>query len=134
MLVPGYAQSPERTEKLAFSVAYMNWTVAFLVKDHRKDEFSSWEAIRELGDLRIGLPTRSKYYFSFAQELLPQANLVHLESPRPFLKGSMRTILTRCFSGQRPVQLGLSCILNLPLRSRCRTRYKSYLLCAAPKG
>jgi Na+/H+-dicarboxylate symporter len=88
LIVPGLAPSPGRTGKLGFSVPYIDWTIAFLVEDHRRDDFSSWEVARELDAPRIGLPTKSRYYASFAKELLAQANFVQIESPRPFLKGS----------------------------------------------
>jgi Na+/H+-dicarboxylate symporter len=88
IIVPGLAPSPERTEEVAFSVSYMDWTLAFLVEDHRRDNFSSWEAVGELDAPRIGLPTQSRYYASLAKELVPQATFVPVESPRPFLKGS----------------------------------------------
>ena len=87
ILVPGLAPSPGRTDKLAFSVPYIDWTIAFLVEDHQRDNFNSWETARELDAARIGLPTQSQYYASFAKELLPQAEFVRIESPRAFLKG-----------------------------------------------
>jgi len=92
IIVPGLAPSPGRTEKLGFSVTYLDWTLAFLVEDHRRDDFSSWEAVRELEAPRIGLPTQSQYYASLAQELVPQATFVPVESPRNFLKGSEKNL------------------------------------------
>ena len=87
MIVPGLPPTPGRTEKIAFSGSYLDWTIAFLVEDHRRDDFSTWEAIQRLDSPRIGLPTQSQYYLSFAQDLVPHATFVPLESPRPFLKG-----------------------------------------------
>jgi len=92
IIVPGMAPSPGRTEKLAFSVSYIDWTVAFLVEDHRRDDFNSWKVVRGLDAPQIGIPTQSRYYYSLAKELVPRANFVPVESPRPFLNGSAENL------------------------------------------
>ncbi len=81
-VMPGLALSPGRSERVAFSTPYMDVTLSFLVEDHLKDEFGSWEAARALDAPRLGLPTQSQYYRSLVQAYLPNATLVPLSSPR----------------------------------------------------
>ena len=41
---------------MAFSAPYLDQTIALIVKDHRREEFSSRAAIRQLEAPRIGVP------------------------------------------------------------------------------
>ena len=86
IIVPGSAISPGRTQRLGFSVPHMELTLAFIVEDHRRDDFTSWQAVRELKAPKIGLATRSQYYRSLVQALVPRATIVPLDSPRTFFR------------------------------------------------
>ncbi|HNP61953.1 MAG TPA: cation:dicarboxylase symporter family transporter [Nitrospirales bacterium] len=86
IVMSGSALRPEMTESVIFSDGYMDATIAFLVRDHDHDVFSSWEKIRSAGDLKIGVSSHSQYYQAFARSLLPQATLIPVNSPREFFK------------------------------------------------
>jgi hypothetical protein len=63
----------------------MDNTLAFLVPDHRRHEFTSWERLRERSDLRIAAPD-VPYYLAIVRERLPEAELVVVDSYRPLLR------------------------------------------------
>jgi len=56
VLVGGVAVKPWRAEAFAFTHSYMDLTAAFIVRDHRRDEFSSRAEMRRIGSLRIAVP------------------------------------------------------------------------------
>lgn len=82
----GYVIRPSRTKRITFSIPYLDTTVAFLVKDHRREDFTTWQSARDLGAVKIGIPTISRHYRSLAESLLPHATFVSLDSPRDFFK------------------------------------------------
>ncbi len=58
--------------------------MAFLVEYHCREEFMSWEKIKSLEALKLGLPTGSRYYHTLVKSLIPRATMVPLESIRSF--------------------------------------------------
>lgn len=86
VVMSGVAVTPERLERVAFSIPYMDGTLALLVADHRRSELSRWSALRESGGLTLGLPD-APYYVALLRQRLPRAKLEVLDSPRPFLQG-----------------------------------------------
>ena len=79
----GLAITPERLQQMAFSSPYLEETLAFVVPDHRRDEFRSRDAVKALEHLRLAVP-RSGYYAAKIRAYLPQAEIGVLESPRAF--------------------------------------------------
>ncbi len=77
------AVTPKRAQAMIFSTPYTNQTLAFIVKDHRRNEFNSRTAIRRLPAPRIGV-INVPYYMNKVRQYLPQATLVVLGSPREF--------------------------------------------------
>ena len=73
----------ERTGDISYTNPYANETVAFIVKDFRRDEFSSRERVKQLVSPRIGVPN-APYYVSKLKQYLPRAELVLLKSPSDF--------------------------------------------------
>jgi ABC-type amino acid transport substrate-binding protein len=71
---------------VAFSQGFMDATIAFIVKDHTREVFKTWETIRKQKDLKIGIPANSQYYRATAEKALPDAEWVPLASPREFFK------------------------------------------------
>jgi Na+/H+-dicarboxylate symporter len=86
IVMSSIAVTPDRSREVDFVVSHLDGTAAFLVPDHRRDEFSTREAIQAHKTLRIGMPD-VRYYENLLRSYLPQAELVFLESPRPYLKG-----------------------------------------------
>ncbi len=68
-----------RAAQMTFSASYLDETLAFIVPDHLRDEFASWDAIRSRGRLRIGVPPLPYYIAKIRQEL-PDAELVPIDS------------------------------------------------------
>jgi ABC-type amino acid transport substrate-binding protein len=61
----------------------MDQTLAFIVQDHRREEFNSRERVKKLKGLRVGVPN-APYYADKVRQYLPEAELVVLETPRTF--------------------------------------------------
>jgi len=85
IIMSGVAVSPQRLRKLAFSHPYMDVTVAFLVKDERREEFESVESVRRMKAPRIAV-INHPYFVSKVRDYLQQLALVPLDSPREFFK------------------------------------------------
>lgn len=86
IVMSGSAVSPDGTERLAFSTPYLDTTVGFLVEDYRRDDFSTWDAIRRLPHPRIALAAQSPYYRSYLEGLVPRAEVVPIDSLRDFFR------------------------------------------------
>jgi Na+/H+-dicarboxylate symporter/ABC-type amino acid transport substrate-binding protein len=56
IVMSGVTITPDRVAKILFSMPYLDETLAFVVRDHLRDRFRTWDAIRELGAVRIGVP------------------------------------------------------------------------------
>ena len=87
-VIGGVAVTTERIEHASFSNPYIDETLAFIVEDHRLDEFSSREAAQAHESLRIAIPP-SHYYAAKIRDYLPQAEVVTVESVRPFFRGEV---------------------------------------------
>ena len=82
----GYAITPERLQEVSFTDPYMNVTVALVVPDHQRDEFTSSEQIALKKDLKIAVPPDA-YFERFIESRLPNAEVVQLQTPREFFEG-----------------------------------------------
>jgi ABC-type amino acid transport substrate-binding protein len=81
----GLAVTTDRARRVALSVPYLDTTLAFLVLDHRRQEFSSWARLRTTEGLRIASPPVA-YYAALLRERLPKAEIVEVDSVRSFLR------------------------------------------------
>jgi Na+/H+-dicarboxylate symporter/ABC-type amino acid transport substrate-binding protein len=85
IVMASLAVTPERAQTMALSTSYMDQTLAFIVKDHRRQEFSSWDAVRRLKAPLIGIPN-VRYYIDKVRQYLPQATLTVVNSPKEFFE------------------------------------------------
>ena len=85
IVMSGITVTPKRLQQMSFSQAYMKNTLAFIVRDHRRHDFTSVEALKGLQKPRIGI-INVPYFIAKMHDFLPQAELVPLRSPRPFFK------------------------------------------------
>jgi Na+/H+-dicarboxylate symporter/ABC-type amino acid transport substrate-binding protein len=85
IIMSGVVATPERAYTMAFSASYLAATVAFIVKDYRREAFSSRAAIHRLKAPRIGVPN-IPYYIGEVHRYLPQAELVVLNSMTEFFE------------------------------------------------
>jgi ABC-type amino acid transport substrate-binding protein len=60
--------------EISFSASYLDETLAFIVEDHRREEFADWEALRARTDLTLAAPDLP-YYTNLLQRLLPRAEI-----------------------------------------------------------
>jgi ABC-type amino acid transport substrate-binding protein len=61
LAMTGTPVTPERAGEMLFSEPYLDETLAFVVKDHLRDEFSSWANVRDLGVFPVAIPDLPYY-------------------------------------------------------------------------
>ena len=61
LAMTGTSVTPERASEMLFSEPYLDETLAFVVKDHLRDQFSTWEEIRGLGVFPVTVPDLPYY-------------------------------------------------------------------------
>ena len=86
IVMSGTVITPERAQMVTFSAPYTDATLAFVVPDHRLEDFSSRDAIRRLKAPRIGV-LNIPYYVDKVHRFLPQATIVQLNSITEFFEG-----------------------------------------------
>lgn len=86
ILMSGLVVTPERAETMALSAPYLDMTLAFVVKDHLRDEFKSHEAILSLEAPRIAVFGSIPYFVDVAQELVPNAEAISIGTPEEFFE------------------------------------------------
>jgi ABC-type amino acid transport substrate-binding protein len=74
IVMAGVAVTAERAAAIPFSASYVDETLAFIVPDHRRDEFANWEAVRARTDLTLAAPDLP-YYVDLMRRLLPRAEI-----------------------------------------------------------
>jgi Na+/H+-dicarboxylate symporter/ABC-type amino acid transport substrate-binding protein len=79
------AITTRRATGVTFAPSHLRGTLAFIVKDHRRDEFSTREAAQRLPKPRIAV-LNARYYIDMVHRYLPTAEIVVLESPREFFE------------------------------------------------
>jgi len=83
------ASLPDRYALASFSRPYLDLTLAFIVRDHERELFSQLDALRAEKDLTIALVS-SHYFAPKIRRLLPNAEIVQLESAEDFFDGNGR--------------------------------------------
>jgi ABC-type amino acid transport substrate-binding protein len=74
LVMAGVVVTPERASRMLFSEPYLEETLAFVVKDHLREEFSSWTRIRQLGAFSVVAPD-VPYYLTAVREHAPALRL-----------------------------------------------------------
>ena len=72
LVMSGMVVTTNRARALLFSDSYLDETLALIVPDGQRERFASWDAIRDLGAVRIVAPD-VPYYVTKLRDLLPQA-------------------------------------------------------------
>jgi ABC-type amino acid transport substrate-binding protein len=78
IIMTGALVTPRRQLKTLFSQSYLDETLAFLVVDHRRDEFLKWDDIRHKPGLRIAAPDLP-HYLSLLKDMLPHATVAGVD-------------------------------------------------------
>jgi Na+/H+-dicarboxylate symporter/ABC-type amino acid transport substrate-binding protein len=84
IVMSGIVVTASRASAMLLSEPYQEETLAFLVKDYLRDQFSSWETIRAMGPIKIGTPGLP-YFDSLLNSKLPDARFETVEPDRLFL-------------------------------------------------
>jgi ABC-type amino acid transport substrate-binding protein len=79
LAMTGMLITPERAGVMLFSHPYLDETFAFVVKDHLREEFSSWAKIRDLGAFPVTIPD-SPYYIDRIKARAPALQLLVIGS------------------------------------------------------
>jgi Na+/H+-dicarboxylate symporter/ABC-type amino acid transport substrate-binding protein len=74
LAMTGFVVTPERAGEMLFSEPYLDETVAFVVKDHLREEFSGWANIRDLGTFPVAVPD-VPYYIDRIKARAPELEL-----------------------------------------------------------
>jgi len=80
------ASLPDRYAYVSFSRGYLDLTLAFIVQDHLRDEFSDLEILAQQEDLTIAMVS-TDYFAPRIHRLLPEASIVYLEAAEEFFNG-----------------------------------------------
>jgi Na+/H+-dicarboxylate symporter/ABC-type amino acid transport substrate-binding protein len=84
VVMSGVRVSPRATELVSFSRPYAEESVAFLVEDHRREEFADVETIRTRR-LRIAIIQRPEW-MEAVKRALPLAEVIPIQSPTDFIE------------------------------------------------
>jgi ABC-type amino acid transport substrate-binding protein len=85
IVMSGVVVSTNLLTEVSVSKSYINETLAFVVRDHDRDEYSSREAIQALGEPKIAVMD-SPYYIEKLRRYAPRATLEVIETPRDFFR------------------------------------------------
>lgn len=85
IMVGGRSITPKRALNYLYTDAYTFHTIAFVVPDAIRDEFSTLEKVSEINDLQLYIPN-SPYYIDSLKKLLPDAKYKIIKSPRAYFK------------------------------------------------
>lgn len=84
IVMAGVAETTERAERVGFSTSYLDETFAFVVPDHRRNEFADWESIRARPHLKVLAPDVA-YYLDKLRARVPRADVETFADIEPLL-------------------------------------------------
>jgi Na+/H+-dicarboxylate symporter len=130
LAMSGIPVTPARATTMLFSTPYLDETLAWVVKDHLRDRFSTWDAIRALGAMRVGAPDLP-YYVQAVRERAPALDIQAAGGPSiadalatfnavvfPAERGSVATLLHPEFTVVVPEPGVIKVPLAYPLARR----------------
>ena len=82
--IGGLIVTPTRLTQINFSRPYMDMTLAVVVEDYRRHEFTSWHELSEQPDLRLGAV--GKNMAKDAHTYLANTDIIPMKSPDEFFK------------------------------------------------
>lgn len=95
----GIAITPPRLLRMSLTESYFDSTLAFVVKDHLRREFSTRSSAANLTDVSVAVP-HSTYFKSGIEKYLPHAKVVAVASPREFFeRGDLDAMLLSAEAG-----------------------------------
>jgi len=97
----GISMSTSRIETVNFSDPYLKLTVAFVVRDYRRNEFMSLESMHKIEELTVTI-VKDKSYVQSIEELLPGVEVIALDSNKEFFErnvGNWDALITSAEAG-----------------------------------
>jgi ABC-type amino acid transport substrate-binding protein len=85
VMMSGIVLTTRRLGEMSFSAPYTDETIAFVVRDHRRDEFGSRAAVQALRSPHIAVPN-APYYIEKLERYLPEARVTVVNGPRDFFE------------------------------------------------
>lgn len=85
LVMAGLVVTTRRAQDVLFTAPYLDETLAFLVPDHRRSEFSEMETVKEMETLRLAVPALPGIDV-FLRDHLPHAELVPFDNPRTIFR------------------------------------------------
>ena len=87
IVMSGIGITPGRLQDFRFGSSPMDLTLGLLVQDHRRRQFQTYDAVQDIKSLRLGIVQQDPAFQREAQKQFPNAELVHIDLPRNFLRG-----------------------------------------------
>ncbi len=81
IVMGGLVATPLRATRMSFSNPYIEETLAFLVPDHLREEYATWDAIRMRQRVTVGVPDL-RYFRAVVEARLPEARFQTLDETR----------------------------------------------------
>jgi ABC-type amino acid transport substrate-binding protein len=84
IVMSGIVTTTYRARRMNFSEPYLTETLAFIVRDYRRQDFNNPESRATLNNLKIGDFTHLPSYANIVHEYFPQAEIVPLDTLKDF--------------------------------------------------
>jgi Na+/H+-dicarboxylate symporter/ABC-type amino acid transport substrate-binding protein len=91
LVMSGVVVTTPRAREVLFSDSYLDETLAFVVPDHDRDRYTTWDAIRARGPLVIAVPD-VPYYIQKLRDVLPNAHVQVMKNVEPLFEAAASQI------------------------------------------
>ncbi len=85
IIMSGIPMIADYLKEMKFSTPYMDATLAFVVPDHLRNNFSTWNNISKQKKPRIAI-SRTEYFRKKLKKAFPAAEVISLDNPRDFFE------------------------------------------------
>jgi Na+/H+-dicarboxylate symporter/ABC-type amino acid transport substrate-binding protein len=128
IVMSGVAITPARVREWNFGDSPLDLTLGFLVEDHRRNDFRSYEAVTRLANLKLGVVQNDDSFIRQSKQRFPNAEFVNIKSPRSFLRGQAPDLDAVIYSAEGGsawtlIYPGYTVVVPLPLVSRVPLGY-----------
>jgi len=100
LVIGGIIVTTNRASEMTFSPPYMDETLAFIVPDRRRVEFSSMENIRDATGLRVAVPNLPDL-LAVVRRALPLVEVVPVTNPDDYLTGKLQGVDALIWTAER---------------------------------
>ena len=84
LVMSGAVVTPQRALEVEFTNPYLEETVAFVVPDHRRNEFATGESIKGLKGIRLAIPRNLPQLREWVTPFLTDPQIEFVDSPDDF--------------------------------------------------